>query len=348
MAVLYLTEQQAVLRKTSDRLRLEKDGELLLEVPCAKIDAVLIFGNVQVTTQALFELLDHGIELAYLSRSGQLRGQLTPPRAKNLPLRMRQYETVKDESFRLGISREVIGAKIASSAAVLRRLRKDHPDEIDRESIERIESALDAAAEAESQESLLGIEGSAAARYFKALARAVPVELGFAHRQRRPPPDPFNALLSFGYVLAGNELQSLLDALGFDPYLGLLHEMDYGRPSLALDLLEEFRAPLIDRLCLHLVRLGTLGPTDFEPRDGGILLARPALQRYLAAYEAEIDRPFRLEPENDPLPGIGEPPEPAGEASREITFRDLFRRQSERLARTLVQGDTYRAFRLPC
>ena len=243
MAVLYLTEQQAVLRKTSDRLRLEKDGELLLEVPCAKIDAMLILGNVQVTTQALFELLDHGIELAYLSRSGQLRGQLTPPRAKNLPLRMRQYETVKDESFRLGISREIIGAKIASSAAVLRRLRKDYPDEIDRESIERIESALDAAAEAESQESLLGIEGSAAARYFQAVARAVPVELGFAHRQRRPPPDPFNALLSFGYVLAGNELQSLLDALGFDPYLGLLHEMDYGRPSLALDLLEEFRAP---------------------------------------------------------------------------------------------------------
>ncbi len=176
----------------------------------------------------------------------------------------------------------------------------------------------------------------------------MPAELGFAHRQRRPPPDPFNALLSFGYVLAGNELQSLLDALGFDPYLGLLHEMDYGRPSLALDLLEEFRAPLIDRLCLHLVRLGTLGPADFEPRDGGILLTRPALQRYLAAYEAEIERPFRPGPEDGAAPSPGEPPAEANEAGPETTFRALFRRQAERLARTLVQGDPYRAFRLPC
>ncbi len=131
----------------------------------------------------------------------------------------------------------------------------------------------------------------------------------------------------------------MLDALGFDPYLGLLHAVDYGRPSLALDLLEEFRAPFIDRLSLHLVRLGTLGTTDFEPREGGILLTRPALKRYFAAYEAEIDRPFRLEPEGNP----GEIP-----GGPETTFRALFRRQAERLARTLVHGDPYRAFRLPC
>ena len=103
-----------------------------------------------------------------------------------------------------------------------------------------------------------------------------------------------------------------------------------------------------DRLCLHLVRLGALGPADFEPRDGGILLTRPALKSYLTAYETEIDRQFRLEPEEGAAPSAGEPPGQAGEASPETTFRNLFRRQAERLARALVHGDPYQAFRLPC
>lgn len=105
MPVLYVTEQRSILRKTSDRLIVEKEGKVLMEVPCLKLDTVMIFGNVQVTTQALVEMLDHGIELAILSTSGQLRGQLTPPKAKNNVLRMKQYEASRSRSPRsLGIA----------------------------------------------------------------------------------------------------------------------------------------------------------------------------------------------------------------------------------------------------
>src|SRR6185436_18144882 len=118
MATLYLTEQGSILRKTSDRLIVDKDHTVLLEVPCLKIDTVLIFGNVQVTTQALAELLEHGIELALLSTSGKLRGQLTPPNPKNIRVRMRQYELAHSEESSLGIAKRFVNAKIANSAAV--------------------------------------------------------------------------------------------------------------------------------------------------------------------------------------------------------------------------------------
>ena len=330
MANLYLTEQGAVLRKTGDRLIVEKDGEVLLEVPCLKLDAVLVFGNVQFTTQAAVEMLDQGIELALLSTSGRLRGQLTPPKAKNVVLRVAQYDLHRSAEFSLAFAREVVQAKVANGAAVLRRFRENHPEALELAEIAGLEAAGARAAEAESLESLLGLEGTAAARYFALLARTVPAELGFSGRNRRPPRDPLNALLSFGYVLVGGELQSLLDGMGYDPYIGFYHQVDYGRPSLALDLLEEFRAPLVDRFSVKLVNLGVLKADDFTSSpQGGVYLGHEAKKRYFAAYESEIEAPFAAD-------------------EGETSFRKLFRRQAERLARALQGGELYRAFRYPC
>src|SRR3954469_24044918 len=203
MAVLYLTEQGSIVRKTSDRLIVEKDHEVLLEVPCLKLETILIYGNVQVTTQALAELLDHGIELAYLSQSGRLRGQLTPPKAKNIPLRMRQYDASRSEAFCLRLARTLVSAKIGNAVAVLSRFRENHPERITQEEIQDLREIAAAVDRATSLETLLGVEGSAAARYFHSLGKMVPAEMGFDGRNRRPPRDPLNALLSFGYVLVG-------------------------------------------------------------------------------------------------------------------------------------------------
>jgi CRISPR-associated protein Cas1 len=331
VAVLYVTEQRSVLRKTSDRIYIEKDHQVLLEVPCLKLDAVLLFGNVQVTTQALVELLDHGIELAFLSLSGKLHGQLTPPKARNLPLRMKQYESAHSAAFCLGLAREWVRGKIANAVAVLRRFRRNHPEALASEEIEAVEAPLSSALDrAASLDTLRGLEGAAAARYFHALRAMVPAAFGFDGRSRRPPRDPVNALLSFGYVLVGNELQSLLDGMGFDPYLGFYHQIDYGRPSLALDLLEEFRAPLVDRFCAGLLNRGVLRAEDFHPTaEGAVLLGREALQRYFPAYEEELGTPFTV-------------------GDEKLTFRQLFRRQAERLARTLTDGAPYESFRFPC
>jgi len=131
-------------------------------------------------------------------------------------------------------------------------------------------------------------------------------------------------------VPAGNELQSLLDAMGFDPYLDFYHQPDYGRRSLALDLLEEFRTPLVDRLSASLLHLRVLNVDDFRPvPEGGVLLRREAMKRYFPAYEKEISMPFSLDGE-------------------ELSFRQLFRRQAERLSRALIEGHEYEPFQLPC
>jgi CRISP-associated protein Cas1 len=335
VANLYITEQNAILRKTGDRLVVEKEGEELLEVPCLKLDAVLLFGNVQFTTQAAVEMLDHGIELALLSRSGRLRGQLTPPKAKNLPLRLGQYDLSRDEGFCLTFCREVVRAKVENAAAVLRRFRKNHPEAVARAEIEGLDAAAVSAADAPSIDSLRGTEGTAAARYFGVLPGLVPEAFRFQGRSRRPPRDPFNALISFGYVLVGTELQSLLDGMGFDPYLGFYHRVDYGRPSLALDLLEEFRAPLVDRFAAKLLNLGVLSEGDFvSSPQGGVYLGREGMKRFFGAWEEELESPVSLED------GEGGP----GEAS----FRRLFRRQAERLGRAVRGEAPYEGFRYPC
>lgn len=331
MPAVYVTEQRSIIRKTSDRLVVEKEGKVLMEIPCLKIDTVLIYGNVQVTTQALVEMLDHGIELAILSRSGKLYGQITPQKAKNFPLRKRQYEVgLTEERYCLQFAREVVAAKIESSAAVLQRYRSNHPKALSPADVQDLLSRITPARSALSLDTLRGIEGTAAARYFAALPGMVSPPFTFDGRNRRPPRDPVNALLSFGYVLVGKELQSLLDALGFDPYLGFYHQVEYGRPSLALDLLEEFRAALVDRFSLGLLNLHILKPQDFtETPEKGVMLHREALKVYFARYEKELTSGVSLGAET-------------------LTWRDIFRRQAERLARALLTGEPYEAFRLPC
>lgn len=331
MANLYITEQGAWIKKTGDRIVVEKAGEELLEVPCLKIDTVLIYGNVQFTTQALVEMLDHGIELAILTLSGRLRGQLTPPHPKNLPLRMAQYERYYQEAFRLELGRALVRGKINNSLAVLRRHRRNHPQSFTPEELRPIERTLDQVEEASSTSSLRGIEGTAARRYFELLGRAVPETFTFEGRNRRPPRDPVNALLSFGYVLVSNTLQALLDALGFDPYLGFYHEIAYGRPSLALDVLEEFRPALVDRFTLSLLNRQQLVPEDFiGTPERGVSLDREGKSKYFTAYNAALNGPFTIED------------------GTEASFVDLMRRQCERIGRTLKDGEPYRPFALPC
>jgi CRISPR-associated protein Cas1 len=329
MATLYLTEQGSVIRKTSDRLVVTKKREVLAEIPCAKLETIFLYGAVQVTTQALAELLDNGIELALFTLNGRLRGQITPPKAKNVVLRFKQYELVLDKQRCLQLSQEVVAAKIANAAAVLRRYRKNDPEAVSLESFQDLDTFQQRIEKVATLDELRGTEGAAAAKYFAAMAGLVPPELGFTGRNRRPPRDPLNALLSLGYVLVGNELQALLDGMGFDPYLGFYHQIDYGRASLALDLLEELRAPLIDRFSLGLLKLRKLVPDDFlSTPDKGVILKREPLKIYFRAYGEELARPRELDGE-------------------ELTFRQLFRRQAERMANALVRDEPYRSFRWP-
>jgi len=328
LANIYLTEQGSTLRKTGDRLIVQKDDEVLLDVQCSKIDAVLIFGNVQFTTQAVHELFEHGIEMALLTRNGKLIGQLTSPFTKNIELRIAQFGKYHDESFRLTLSKAIIRGKLNNCLSIMKSFSGNHPEkELSGETM-FIESSAHSIDAAESIPSLLGIEGSAAKSYFSAFGKMMLGSFTFEGRRKHPSTDPVNALLSFGYTLIFNEISSLLDGLGFDPYLGYLHTVEYGRASLANDIQEEFR-PSVDRFTLYLVNNRMLGPDDFYPnaKDGSVYMKRETMKKYFAEYEKNLSREF-LHPDT----------------KENTTLRKCFRIQAEKLAAFIKGGKDYTPF----
>jgi CRISPR-associated protein Cas1 len=326
VANLYITEQNSILRKTGDRLLVHKDDEVLLDVQCHKIDAVLIFGNVQFTTQAVHELFEHGIEMAILSRRGKLKGQITSPVTKNIYLRIKQFEKYNDEAFKLKLSKQIVAAKIANCLQLTRSFSYNHPELELAPYLDRLKTYLIKVEKTDQIDQLLGIEGGAAKAYFKAFGNMVLGGFNFPGRVKRPPTDPVNAILSFSYTMVFNEISSLLDGLGFDPYLGYLHKAEYGRPSLAADLIEEFRSPVADRLTLKLINNRVFQPEDFytNPKGGGVYLKRKCMKRYFVEYEKKINSEFEH-------PHTG----------KTTTLRKCFRIQAERLAATIQNKAEY-------
>jgi CRISPR-associated protein Cas1 len=288
VAFLYLTQQGSVLRKTGDRLLVEKDDEILLDLPYHKLEHVLLFGNIQVTTQAMAELLDKGVPVSLFSRQGNYRGALTPARGKNVELRVHQFEAYRDAVRALALAKAAIHAKLENALEVLEEVRARH-ESPEGYAAKRaaILDGLSRVEEVKTVAELDGVEGASARAYFDALMLFNRSDFTWQGRSRHPALDPINALLSFAYTLLTHEVSALLEGAGLDPYLGFLHQLDYGRPSLALDVIEPFRHPAADRLVLRLLNLRVLAADDFETRAGraGVWLTPAALIRFFEHYE---------------------------------------------------------------
>jgi len=286
MATLYITEQQATLRKEHNRLVVERDGLALMEVHDFKVERVVVFGNAQISTQAMAFLLERGIDTAFLSTHGRLKGRLAPIESKNSPLRIAQYERSRDSAFALDLARAMVAGKISNCAEVLARHGRNHAGGNLQNEIAQIMAASQKARRGRGLESLRGIEGTAAAIYFQGFAHCLRRNFNFHKRTRRPPADPVNSLLSFAYTLLYNEAISACAATGFDCYIGFFHAIHYGRCSLALDLMEEFRPLVADRLALNLVNLDIIKADDFHKKEGqGFYLNDDARKRFLREYE---------------------------------------------------------------
>jgi CRISPR-associated protein Cas1 len=284
MRVLYVVEQGAVLRRAGELLLVERDRETLARVPLLRLQLVLLFGNVHVTTPTLATLLERGIELVLLTADGEYRGRLVGPESGSAELRVRQLEAARDEEFALELARRFVRGKLRNQGVLLLRELDEHPDL--RSALDALRDALLRASRAGGLGGLLASEGYGSGAYFTALAQLLPASLGFSGRQRRPPPDPVNALLSLGYTLLTQRAVSALRAVGLDPSVGFLHQFRPGRPSLALDLIEEFR-PAVDALVLRLLKDGELTRDHFAPPDPerGVRLTPEGLRRFLAAWE---------------------------------------------------------------
>lgn len=326
--MIYVREQGSVVAKRGARVLVEKDRQVLLEIPMRETEAVAVFGNVQVTTQALSELLERSIPLTFFTRNGRIKGRLAPAASKNVPLRLAQYEAARDESRSLELARAVVCAKLANSAALVSDYRSNYPLVELEQAARELQEAARRAAAAGSHAELLGCEGAGAAAHFRALAVMNRSGLPFEARRMHPPPDPVNALLSLSYTLATNELSGAAEARGLDPYIGFLHRADYGRPSLALDLVEPFRAALADRLTLRLVNERILTEKDFAqrlggPAPGGVVLVPEAFRRYLEHYEKAVRGPRRSAPRG---------------------LRAQFGEEAANLARALTGGGPFRPY----
>lgn len=327
MPTLYVTEPGARIEKEYKRiLVMSKDEEVLFSAPLVHVTDVVIVGSVGVTTQAMLSLLEAGVSFSIVSRAGKLLGRLMPPSEGNIFLRREQYKRAADPSFCFPVAKSIVMGKLKNQLTFTRRLCRTHPG-IPKTSIEKITTAIKKAEAEESLDGLRGHEGIGAKAYFTIFRAALNKEWTFPKRSRRPPADPANALLSLGYSLLTQNMMTALEVAGLDPYDGFFHADVYGRPALALDLVEEFRSVIVDSVALTLINNRIITPDEFEPSPqpspegrGGVLLKPRALKKFLAKYNTRLQTTVLHQ-----------------QAERAITYQKYFEAQAWQLRR-LIEG----------
>ena len=253
-----------------------------------EISHLALFGNVQVTTQAVRELCDRNIPICYFSYGGWFRGITNGMSHKNVELRCRQYLGAMTPDLAWPIARQMVFGKIKNCRTMLRRNHREPPPGV----LAELDRLADRARTASSLDALLGIEGAAARTYFsefQGMLKARSLEFDFRGRNRRPPRDPVNAVLSFLYAMLIKQAMVTAFTVGFDPYLGFYHQPRYGKPALALDLVEEFRPLIADSVCLSLINNGELGPEHFITRGDAAGLTQNGRRKAIEAYERRMD-----------------------------------------------------------
>ncbi len=288
MSAIYVTEQGARLGLDHHRLEVRKDGEVIAEAPLGHVERVVIVGNVGLTTPALKRLMRKGVDLVFVSMTGQYYGRVVGELTPHIALRRAQYRLQVQDEFRQALARRLVTGKLRSQWQLLQI--QDRQDSTWRTLVCDMEHYLSRVDRVETANALRGLEGSGSARYFGGLRTLLAPTWSFKRRNRRPPRDPINVLLSLGYTLLTRAVESAIYTVGLDPYVGFLHTDTYNRPSLALDLVEEFRV-WIDALILDVCREGAITPEDFRPgkaEEPPVVMARPAVKRYIGAYEKRL------------------------------------------------------------
>ena len=291
--VLYVDEQGCILKKTGERLLVVKEGETIRDIPLIHLGQVVLCGNISVTTPVMQTLLNEGIPVVYLSAYGRYQGVLMPQISRNSLLRVAQHRVADDPEKCLALAKAFVHGKISNMRMMLQRRKWRGKTETDAEatgiesSIEGMRKMRGRLPKAENLAELLGLEGNASADYFRSFSSMLNTEMGFGfeHRTRRPPKDPTNALLSFAYSLLTADVISAIQIVGLDPYVGFFHQQTYGRPCLALDLMEEFRPIIADSVVVTLINNRQITPNDFTQSHGGWFLKDAARKKFYAAYE---------------------------------------------------------------
>jgi len=350
MSTLYLVKQGTMLRKDHGRFVIEggqyeengttnqnkakqskaSQASSPLEIPIKEVGRILVLGNVQISTSAISVCLEHQIPVVFMSQAGEYKGHLWSSEFCDLPMEAAQFGRRHDRSFQQAMARYLLHGKLTNSRHLLLRLNRKRKIEGLVAKIHRIDQHIMALTQTNDLEVMRGHEGSAARLYFAALGQLI-TNPGFSltGRSRRPPKDPVNSLLSFGYTLLFNNVLSLILAEGLNPYLGNLHRSDRKEPHLGFDLMEEWRSPIVDSLMITLVNKKILRPTDFTfPNpDGGIYLNDAARRIFLKHFEERIS-------EEIAYPALQQP----------VSYRRAIQLQIQQYKRCLQDSTPYQPF----
>lgn len=285
---VYVQSQGAVLTLSGERLMIQSKEESTRPARLSNTSHVSLFGNVHITTPTIRRLLERGIPLLFFSYGGWFVGQATGHDSKNVELRVAQYRATQDREQCAKLARGFVASKILNCRTLLRR-NHDKPDPV---ALSELKQLARKARDAKSIESLLGIEGTAARRYFGEFTGMLKgnEEFDLEGRNRRPPRDPVNALLSFCYSLLSKEFTLAIRAVGLDGMLGFYHQPHFGRPSLALDLMEEFRPVIADSVVIGAINNGVVQGSDFVRAAGAVALTEAARRRLILSFERRMDQ----------------------------------------------------------
>jgi len=338
MESIYVLEPGAGLRREGESLRVMKNGAEIDRIPADGLKKLMLVGWISLTGAVLDFLIKNRVETVFVTPTGRFRARLMLDEHKHVELRKAQYAVLGGSSGALAAARKLVAGKLCNLADFLRLRAKTHADDTLKIDALKLKSMADHAADVGNLDILRGLEGAGTRIYFSAFPRLIRnPDFTFAGRNRRPPRDPVNALLSFVYTLLTNEVLSAVTISGLDPYLGALHEIAYGRPSLACDLVEEYRAFMGDRLVLGLINRKLIQRGDFiirpdapktfvdetEMAEKRPVEMKPAVARtFIAAYEEMMRRTIHYPP-----------------LDKSVTYRGLVLNQVRRLGESLTQPD---------
>lgn len=300
MPSLYVSQQGCYLSLQQERVVIKQGSTILDEVQLPLLEQILVFGKSQVTTQLIRACLQRDIPIAYLSRMGYCYGRVLPVTRGYRQLA--RYQQQLSALERLLVARAIVQAKLKNSRVLLLRQQRRQASRLIDIAVQSLEHLIEQAGQVESIDRLLGLEGAGASIYFTAFGDCLTDSaFVFVARSRRPPGNPVNAMLSFGYQVLWNHLLSLIELQGLDPYYACLHQGSERHAALASDLVEEFRAPIVDALVLYLVNRGIVNAdADFEHRDGGCFLSESGRKKYLRTFVQRMEEPIQTEDGTQP------------------------------------------------
>ncbi|WP_341524995.1 type I-D CRISPR-associated endonuclease Cas1d [Nostoc sp. UHCC 0302] len=296
MGTVYITQDDSFIGKIDERLHVKFDKKTILDVPLIKIDGLVVMGRSSISPAAITELVNQKIPLTFLTNTGKYIARLEPEMSKNIFVRSAQWKAAGESASAVHVTQGFVRGKLKNYRYALLQAQRRYFELDLNAGITKLSSAIASIDKSTSIDSIRGLEGAGSAAYFGNFNQLIRVDnFQFTTRNRRPPIDPVNSLLSLGYSLLRHDIQGALNIVGFDPYLGYLHTERYGRPSLALDLMEEFRPLIVDAVVLTAINRRMLAPKDFitEPVSNAVSLTKEGLHIFLRLYQEKKQDKFK-------------------------------------------------------